>query len=224
MKKTANICLFVGFLCILVAGAAVADGIEIGDSKEKVLKVLGFPKGQMAVGGGLLMLYDRGTVTIENGKATGSTVVSAAEAAAEQADKEREEAARRAARASAREKRIAAGRAEKAKTEADEKFKDKSAAAQLAYWRAFQKKYPEVDVSTLIAPLAEEAEGSKKADRKKEVTERIGKLKSEIIPQTEKDTVRQYQFGGQRKRRAARMKLKQLKAELAKLDAELKTL
>lgn len=227
MKRIAHISLFTGLFCILAAALsapASAQDIQLGDTKEKVLDVLGFPQGQMAVGGGIVLLYKRGTVTIEKGKVTGTTIVSQADLKAQKAEKTREEAARKAAAAAARAKRIANGRAEKSRKEMDQTFAAKPAAERLAYWRGFQKKYPEVSVAGKIAPLAEEVEGAEKAKRKKIVTERIAKLKSEVIPATQKDSVRQYQSGGTRKRRAARVKLKELKAELAKLEAELKTL
>lgn len=227
MKKTAYIGAFAALFCVLTVVlpcSAAADEIAIGDSKEKALDVLGAPKGQMAVGGGLLLLYDRGTVTIEKGKVTGTTIVSEAEAQAAAEEKARQEAARKAARAVAVARRKADGLAEKRKKEVDEDFLAKPAKVRLAYWRTFRKKYPEVSVDDKIAPLAKEVEGDRKADRKKVVTERIAKIEKEELPTAEKDAERQYQHGGQRKRRAAKNRRDGLRAELAKLKAELKTL
>ena len=227
MKTFAQRSLFLGLFSVLavaLAGPVDAANIQIGDSREKVLKVLGHPQGQMAVGGGLLLLYQRGTVTIQKGEVTGTTIVPEAEYQAERDRKQREEAARKAAGAVARKKRIAQGTVVRRRQLADDKFLAKPAAARLAYWRGFQKKYPEVSVADKIKPLAEEVEGAQKVSRKKVVKDRIAKIEKEEIAAAHKGSQMQYQYGGQRKRRTARIKLKQLKAELAKLKAELKTL
>jgi hypothetical protein len=123
----------------------------VGDTSETVIDILGEPKGRGKNGNTELFFYDRGTVTIRDGKVVSSRIVSPQEAAERIKTRQEEQAAREEARRVTLARLLKEGTAEKEKTLADAEFKKKAPAEQLAYWSAFQRKYPNVSATNELA-------------------------------------------------------------------------
>jgi hypothetical protein len=137
-------------------GTLQAGAVNVGDSEKQVLDNLGPPRGRLDSGNLAILKYDRGTVTLVDGKVASAWLVSATEAAEQRAQVERAAAARRAAEAAARRTRIEAGKAEKQKTIADPGFAKRKPAERLAYWEDFQRRYPEVPIDRELAGARQE--------------------------------------------------------------------
>jgi ribosomal protein L3 len=204
-------------LITILTGQLLADEVELGDNIDRVLEVLGKPSGMLRSGTLLIMQYERGTVSLTNGKVTKLSIVSSEEAEQKTAKRLKREADNRAARAAARKKRIQEGTAAKAAKLEDEAFKELPAEEQLEYWKGFQQKYPEVSVSTEIKPL-EEAIGKETEETMAMAKEAI----AEEIKATEEaiDTLANRSGVGRQGLAEGVLELKRLRAELADLRAK----
>lgn len=201
-------------LSTILTGQLLANEIKVGDSTDDVISVLGEPSGRLRSGALVVFQYERGTISLVNGKVTKLNIVSTEAAEKRTAERTRREAENRAARAAARKKRIAEGTAAKATKLEDETFKELPTEEQLAYWQGFQKKYPEVSVSSEIKPL-EEAIGKETeetlATAREALAEEI-KAKEEAI-----ETLANRSGVGRKGLAEGIIELKRLRAELADL-------
>ena len=190
------------------------QSVEIGDTRARVIEVLGKPQGAFRAGERELLQFRKGEVTLEHGKVTKVKVVSAAER------KQLEERARVRAQAAAasRAEHLSAGRAEKAAKLEDEGFAALPIQEQVAYWRNFSKRYPQVSVQTELAAL-NTAAGAAAQERVKAIDERLVEINGEI-EEANAGAMTKATINQTRKRREARVRRTALKAERDKLLAE----
>ena len=137
MKKlVAGLLLVCSPLC-LVAADPVA-----GDSRERVLDLLGNPRGTMNIKGTEVLFFERGSVELAGGKVTEVKLVTD-----EQLSRQRVAAERKSKQdALARAELLKAGEEEKKKALADDALAKKSGAEQVAFWQNLAKAYPGVEV------------------------------------------------------------------------------
>lgn len=141
----------------LLLGAAFFVGgfvqaVEIGDSKDDVLRELGEPTAFSDLGHKAIMMYAEGKVVLVDDAVTSTTVPSREELARREAA-ERERRARVAAeRTAARQARIEEGTRMLAELQANERFQQSSPRRRLSILESFQTRYPEVEIDHLIIP------------------------------------------------------------------------
>lgn len=146
---------FLAALAVLVIGLGtqMADAAEVklGTSRAEVVDILGNPDGTVTMGKLEFLQYERGTVELEDGVVTSSTVVSEAEheRRLEANRKQAEEATRQAEMR--RANLLREGRAEKERVLADNSVSQLPADDQVRYWQKFAKTYPDVDVTVELA-------------------------------------------------------------------------
>jgi len=166
-------------LLLLMPLALAAAEIQPGDNLAHVRETLGAPRGQAESGGRLLLYYERGEVELQDGVVTRAALLSR--------DDHEAETARRAAKARRlrdereinRARLTTEGEELKARKLADPAFRSGSAAAQVAFWEDFSRRYPDVPgrEELLLARLrlAEENEAKR---REAETAERIARLEA----------------------------------------------
>lgn len=181
MRSWVRVCVL-----ILIFGCAAqlrANEVSIGASMADVSDTFGKPRGRFSSGNTVIFSYERGTVTFTGGKVTGVNMVSPEEAERKRLEKQRHAAERLAAEAAARQARMDEGAAERARTLADPTFTNRTAHAQIEYWRDFQIRFPEVPVAAEIAPLADalaNAEREKAAEQRVSLDRQIAELEAAI--------------------------------------------
>jgi hypothetical protein len=136
----------------VAAGLARAEeDVRPGDSRERVLDLLGPPSARLVVQDREILSFPRGQVVLTEGR------VSSLELVSEEALRERlqrEEALRLSREADAareRERRLVEGAAALERALADPALAAAPGANRLAYWRNFNRRYPEQDVSLPLA-------------------------------------------------------------------------
>lgn len=155
-----------------------AEGVERGDDVSKVLDAFGEPNGRLKTGPTEVLYYEQGAVTLKDGKVSVVSLISLAEARAKQQRRKEAIKQRQAAAAKARQARIQKGTKEKKAKAADKEFKKLPPGKRLAYWRSFQKKYPEVPAQAEIAKIEKELEAKKKESEKIEKEDLDAKIKA----------------------------------------------
>lgn len=147
-----------------------ASGQEIvpGDPLEKVLAVLGRPRGHIESGSFALYTYDRGRVELHDGFVAYAALVSEEKALA----RRQEEAERRERRSlyerDQEERRRVEGERILDETLGDLSFTTLPADQQLAFWRSFRRRYPEVDCSLPYAEAHNDHVAALERDRLRE--------------------------------------------------------
>jgi hypothetical protein len=124
--------------------------VELGASREEVIAKLGESAGVVIMRGVEVLYYPRGTVELRDGEVVRSTVLSEAEYRAEQQRLAEEAEVRRQAAEEAAARRAEEGRAKLAEIKEKDTLAGRSATQQLAFWKRFQRQYPEVDVGAEI--------------------------------------------------------------------------
>lgn len=124
----------------------VSIPIQIGDSIEHVIAHLGKPRGYIGSERYRILYFHQGEVVVRDGIVVSYTLVPI-----EEADRRREERRlarerHRAAREREVEERIAEGQEELDRRLADPAFHALPASARLAYFEAFRRRYPEIDI------------------------------------------------------------------------------
>lgn len=157
--------------------------IEIGQSREDVMKSLGKPIGTLNLSNKTVLMYPQGKVEFKNEKVSRVDLLNDEEFAAQEERKELE----RKEWLIEREERLAARKEEgeqiKSAKLQNSSFIASSAKQRLNFWRTFQFQYPEVDVSEQIA-LALEAHQNELREQAAE--ERIAALETRVS-KAEKD-------------------------------------
>lgn len=145
-------------------GYASAE-LRVGDSRDRVIELLGEPTARIAMQKREWLTYDRGQVVVVDGLVNQIDLVSA-EAQAEREAAELRRAEERRLRADElRERRIAEGAERREKALQDVRFVSSSGTARLAYWQAFASRYPETDVSLELAKAMADARTEESARR-----------------------------------------------------------
>lgn len=139
-------------LCLIACTALLASdqSVELGQTEENALEILGKPMGTIGLRDKTLLLYPQGEITIKEGKVSHIDLMEAEEFAADQERLriEREEWL-------ITQERIEAARIEEGKAVRADKLKSQAFAAlpakdRVDYWRSFQIRYPSIDVSEHI--------------------------------------------------------------------------
>ncbi|MDQ8194922.1 hypothetical protein QEH59_10825 [Coraliomargarita sp. SDUM461004] len=142
---------FALLICLSLPLPLSAVAIKKGDSTEQVIETLGKPMGTIELRQKTLLLYPQGEITLTQGSVTEIDLMSDEQFAKDQerlrlereewlADQERRQAAH-----------TKEGLSIRADKMASREFATRSAKEQLDYWRSFQIRYPEVDVTEQIS-------------------------------------------------------------------------
>lgn len=133
----------------------LASTIEPGQTNAQVLEALGKPMGTIELREKTLLLYPQGEVTLKEGVVTEIDLMSEEqfEADQERLAREREEWLEQQERLAAL--RLEEGEALRASKMQSRAFASLPAKDRVEYWRSFQTRYPEVDVSPQIAKALE---------------------------------------------------------------------
>lgn len=143
---------FIYLICLIACATLVAadQSVELGQTEENALKILGKPMGTIGLRDKTLLLYPQGEITIKEGKVSHIDIMAEEEFAADQERlrKEREEWL-------ITQECIEAARIEEGKAIRADKLKSQAFAAlpakdRVDYWRSFQIRYPSIDVSGQI--------------------------------------------------------------------------
>lgn len=145
--------------------------LRIGTDRLTVLEALGQPEGRIEMGSLERLFYERGEIQLRDGKVNRIELIS--ETAAE---------ARREQQARAAEARRKRGEAIKANRLEDPDFRARPAAERYAFWRDFQREFPEVDVFILYteakAAFERDEEQRRTAERLAQVERRVFEAES----------------------------------------------
>lgn len=190
-------------LFVLAAAQVLATGVEVGQTQAEVEAIIGKPIGQIDLRDKQLLLFPQGEVTIEEGKVTHVDLMDEEAFAADQkrleqerkewlADQEQREAAR-----------IKEGEALKAEKMQSRAFATLPAKDRIDYWRSFQIRYPEIDVSEQIADGLKSYESEKEELR---TQQQIAELETRVA-EAEKATAQ------------ARLETEKLKTEAEEAEA-----
>jgi hypothetical protein len=156
-----------GFLMValLASQLSLANTVNIGDTREQVDAVLGFPTGWIQAQGFQLLKYKRGKVQLRDGLVVSANIVSEAEASQRARKRAQRVAEARAVRDVAKQERVKNGAAAKARILSDAAFADLDAEKQLRFWVQFKNNYPEVPVDLEYLDALSQAERQRDAQR-----------------------------------------------------------
>lgn len=146
--------------------------IEEGDTRPFVIEILGEPDGRLGNDKFETLYYDRGTVEFADGKVTSFDLVSEREAFERETARLRKQEERQRTAAAAKEERIKDGQAVLKSKLADKEFAATPPSEQVAYWKAFKQKYPEINVSKQLAPAQAKVNAQKKSAQQGELTKK----------------------------------------------------
>jgi hypothetical protein len=208
-------------LAFIVMAAPSATGeessaptVNTGDTIADVVAKLGRPRGMIARKNRVSYSYDRGMINFVDGRVVNAFLVTPEEAQQRLANQQRTDEANRLQADLQRQRLLAEGRAELQKQADDPAFAKRSAADRLAYWEAFQRRYPSTDVSNNIAAaqaaVAAEAGHAEQENEAKTLLARIEAIQA-----------RQVQLDADYAASLAHWKRNEITAERAKLAVEL---
>lgn len=157
----------IAVLCVGVALAETARSdaqVAIGDSIKRVTELLGPPDGVFQKGPQETYIYDRGLVDFINGTVIRADLLTEAEVKAREAERTQEEGDRHRRQDEARRSTLERGLAEKILKLQDPQFQKASAPERHAYWLAFSRRYPGVDIAAELAASEKETQAHQQAD------------------------------------------------------------
>ena len=168
--------LKLGLVAALLSGGE-AGAVKLGATRLDVVAELGAPSGFIRCGTGETLYYERGTIQLQNGKVANFELLSPDQLREKKAAEARTRAEQAARTAELRAQLKTEGESVLAKLLADPDFVNAGAAAQVARWREFMKKYPDVPVSEYFLPTlkryeedqAQQARDQRLADLEKRV-------------------------------------------------------
>ncbi|MCX7008843.1 MAG: hypothetical protein NTY53_16625 [Kiritimatiellaeota bacterium] len=143
--------LKLGLLAVLTLGRTV-DAIKLGDARMDVVAELGAPTGFIRAGKDETLYYERGTIQLQNGKVVNFEIMTPEQLRERQAAAERIRAEQTERLVQLRAQLKTEGEAALKKVLADPDFVNAAPAAQVARWREFMKKYPDVPVGEYYLP------------------------------------------------------------------------
>jgi hypothetical protein len=166
-----NAKLQAGLLAALLWGGAAA-AMQPGDTRMSVVAELGAPTGFIRAGKEETLYYDRGHIQLQNGKVVDFELISPEQLRAKQAAAEKARVEQAARMAEQRAQLKAEGETALKRLRADPDFAQASAGAQVARWREFMKKYPDVAVAEYYLPALKrfEAEQARAAQEQRIAT------------------------------------------------------
>ena len=139
-----SIMLALGALGSAGAGAAAADEINVGQSRDEVIAVLGEPQGSGIMGDKEMLFYPRGSIGLMNGLVVESSIVSQDVLDRREPQSKQRQVEQQERNEERVQQRIAQGTREKARMLKDETFATLPAKQQAQSWRQFSRTYPEV--------------------------------------------------------------------------------
>ena len=142
---------------LLIASALLCQGgeVKIGDSYEATVAALGEPTGKMELKKKTRLLYPRGEIILQDGTVTKVDLMDDKAFASKEKQLRTEQKER-----TEQQAHLAADHTQKGETIKAEKLKSPAFAAlhaksRLDFWKSFQIRYPEVDVSEQITKALE---------------------------------------------------------------------
>lgn len=154
----------------LCCGVALGDPshsdaqIVIGDSTQRVVELLGPPDGVFQKGQKETYIYDRGLVDFMHGAVTRADLLTADEVKLRDTERTWEEGERHRRQDVVRRSAMEQGLAEKVLKLQDPKFLKASGQDRYAYWLAFSRRFPGVDVAAELAAAEKDAQAHQQAD------------------------------------------------------------
>ncbi len=134
---------------------AASSKVEIGQTREQIIEALGKPQGEINLPDKILLLYPEGEITIHEGVASQIALMSDKQFAQDQERLKKERAEWAIQQKKLAADRIKAGEELKAYKLQNSTFAALPAKDRVEYWRSFQTKFPQVDVSEEIARALE---------------------------------------------------------------------
>ncbi len=167
-------------IAVLGAGLLYA-GVEVGDSYEVVLARLGQPDGYIKTETISWLYYERGTVKLEEGRVVEAELVSAQRAEARRIREREEWERRRIVQAEQQMQRLREGWELKQARRTDPSFLAASGSQQVAFWREFRTRYPEIPVHEEYALALERYQDEReRAWRDRDRERRIAELEDRL--------------------------------------------
>lgn len=145
-------------LLALLALAGVAGAIKPGDTRTAVVEELGAPTSTIRLGKEETLYYERGRVQLLDGKVASFEIISPEQLRERQAAAEKARAEQAARLAQWRAQLKLEGEAALKQLLADPAFVSATAAMQVARWREFMRKYPDVPVTGYYLPALKRLE------------------------------------------------------------------
>lgn len=142
-------------LLLPIALLAANSKVEIGQTQKQTIEALGKPQGVINLNDKILLLYAEGEVTIRDGAVSKIDLMSDAQFAQDQERLKQERAEWVVQQEKLVADRIQAGEKLKAFKLQNSTFAALPAKDRIDYWRSFQIKFPQVDVSAEIARALE---------------------------------------------------------------------
>ncbi len=173
----------------LVFGLCLAVGaVDIGDSREQTIRELGRPQGSVTVGSYEILLFTSAEITLQDERVISTTRIrrpppSQRRPVARQAEQTKTNEAATAANYIAKLpvpnvegmneeeaswERVRLGRLERFNRLRDKVFANLPAAERAAFWKAFQERFPDIDVSSEYEAAKKEADAEEAARIAKE--------------------------------------------------------
>ncbi len=182
--------LFAGLVTIAVGAHA---GVSVGDAHDDVISRLGAPDGYIKTETVSWLYYERGTVKLQDGRVI-DVELQSPEQWARQREREREAQARlQAERAEWHAARLRQGWELKQVRQSDPRFLAAPASEQVAFWRVFRSRYPEIAVHEEYALALERYQvEQERALREREQERRIRELEERVRRAEERALARSY--------------------------------
>lgn len=137
-------------LCLTLTLSMNAEPVKIGDDLETTIERLGKPMGTIELRDKTLLLFPQGEVTLKDNKVSDIDLMDATAFAADQERLRIEREEWLAQQAKLAQERIEYGKKVKADKLSSNAFAALPAKDRVDYWRSFQIRYPEIDVSEEI--------------------------------------------------------------------------
>ncbi|MDE3084351.1 MAG: hypothetical protein KGJ37_03905 [Verrucomicrobiota bacterium] len=166
---------------LLFVAPTLALAISNRSSRQDVITELGRPRGQVQRGDEEILFFDQGQVRLVDGRVTFSDLMSPGDAARLQAEREANDARAM----EERRQRIAQGEALKARMLAEPAFVSAPADYQLAFWKNFRLRYPEVscddEYSLALARYERQSAEQENAQRIADLEARVADTEARAI-------------------------------------------
>jgi hypothetical protein len=150
--------------------------VALGDSRERVIELLGEPTGEIRSKSLSILSYPQGKVELRDGVVSEVNLMSA-----EELRKRREQSAARLRRQQQRREKLKAdGLRVKNGKLSDVEFLASPLSDQLFYWKEFSKMYPDVDVSGIYRDLQQRQQKEQKEQREDAMLAKIKQLEKRV--------------------------------------------
>lgn len=177
----------------LTGVGSLSAGVHIGDSHESVIAELGRPDGYIETETTDWLYYERGTVKLEDGRVVEADLITA-EQARERRAREREEWERRRSLWAERQaKHLREGWELKQSRQSNPRFLSSPASQQVAFWRTFRARYPEIPIHEEYALALERYQDEwQNAQRERDRERRIAELEERLRRAEDRAMARSY--------------------------------